>query len=234
MKIKTSIDIKNKPTYTIVYGPSGRGKTSLVKTLPSKRTIICDLENGLGCLASVETVNSVAMHQDDDGVSLNEEQRYQRFLGFCEFLKSPETKKQFDWVVIDSLTELGQNVQKHMATMHEGFKLWGEYTSAMIEILKFFRDLDHYNVVFLALEDRIDEEDTGRSYFFPAIGGKKTKEFLLPCFDEVYRLIFDEEKERKLVTRETTKTQAKNRLGGLDEIEPADLMHIYKKIKGVK
>jgi phage nucleotide-binding protein len=234
MKIQTSVDIKNKPVYMLVYGTSGRGKTSLIKTLPLERTLVLDAENGLAVLQHEKSVSNVALHKDDNGVTLNEEDRYKRFLEFCELIKKPETKQSYDWLVIDSLTELGQNIQRHMATLHEGFKLWGEYTNAMIDVLKFFRDLDHYNVLFIALEDRIDEEDTGRSYFYPSIGGKKAKEFLLPCFDEVYRLIVNEEKQRVLITTETAKTQAKNRLGGLNEVEPADLGVIYKKLKGDK
>jgi phage nucleotide-binding protein len=234
MKIQTSIDIKNKPLYMLVYGTSGRGKTSLIKTLPLEHTLVLDAENGLAVLQNEKHVNNVALHKDDKGITLNEEDRYQRFLQFCELIKKPETKAAYTWLVIDSLTELGQNIQRHMATKHEGFKLWGEYTNAMIDVLKFFRDLDHYNVLFLALEDRIDEEETGRSYSYPSIGGKKAKEFLLPCFDEVYRLIITEDKQRMLVTTETPKTQAKSRLGGLNELEPANLSEIIKKLKGDK
>lgn len=216
-----------------IYGPSGQGKTSLAKTLPLGETLILDCENGLAVLKDEKTIQHISLHKNDQGVVIDEEARYERFLDFCEYIKTAECKAKYKWLFIDSLTEIGQNIQKHMKSKYEGFQLWGEYTSAMVELMKFFRDLDHYNVVFTALEDRIDPED-GPSYFFPSIGGKKVKEFLLPCFDEVYRLIVTEDKQRKLVTTSTPKTQAKNRLGGLAELEDADLGLIYKKLKGVK
>lgn len=234
MKINNTKDIQYKPSYICIYGCSGIGKTSLAKTLPPSRTLIVDAESGLASLASSDAklgIDNISLSKDDNGQALKEEARYHRFKEFMELIQSPEMKKKYDYIFIDSLTEIGQNIQKHMSTLHEGFKLWGEYTSAMMSMVKFFRDLDHYTIIFVALEGRI-EDDSGNSMAYPDIGGKKAKEYLLPAFDECFRMIVDAEKNRWLVTQSTAKTQAKDRSGKLAELEAPHLGNILAKIRG--
>jgi hypothetical protein len=230
MKINNTRDIHAKPTYACVYGCSGIGKTSLAKTLPADRTLIVDAESGLASLATTN-IDNISLSKDDEGKSLPEEARYQRLQEFMQLIQTPEMKAKYDYIFIDSLTEIGQNIQKHMASLHDGYKLWGEYTAAMMSMIKFFRDMDHYTVVFVALEGRI-EDDSGISSAYPDIGGKKAKEYLLPAFDLCMRMIVDSEKHRWLVTQSTPKTQAKDRSGKLAELEAPHLGNILNKIRG--
>lgn len=232
MKINNTKDISFKPSYVCIYGCSGIGKTSLVKTLPAKKTLIVDAESGLASLAGTD-IDSITISRSDDGSMLPEEDRYKRLQDFMEWVQKPEQKAKYDFIFIDSLTEIGQNIQKHMATLHDGYKLWGEYTQAMISMIKFFRDLDHYTVIFVSLEGRIEDSD-GQAMSYPDIGGKKAKEYLLPAFDECFRMIVDGEKKRWLVTQSTQKTQAKDRSGKLAELETPHLGEILKKIRGEK
>lgn len=236
MKINNTKDIQYKPSYVCVYGCSGIGKTSLAKTLPASRTLIVDAESGLASLASSDAklgIDNVSLSKDDTGQALKEEDRYKRFKEFMELVQQPEMKKKYDYIFIDSLTEIGQNIQKHMGTLYEGYKLWGEYTSAMMSMVKFFRDLDHYTIIFVALEGRIEDE-SGNSSAYPDIGGKKAKEYLLPAFDECFRMIPGDEGARWLVTKSTQKTQAKDRSGKLAELEAPHLGNILAKIRGEK
>ncbi len=71
------------------------------------------------------------------------------------------------------------------------------------------------------------------SYFVPNVGGKKVKEYLLPSFDIVMRMIVDKEGNRKLVTKPTPKTQAKDRPGALEALEEPNLMNILEKSKAI-
>lgn len=234
MKIQSTKTLKDKPIYSMYYGVSGIGKTSLSKTIPG-RILILDAESGLASLKNQEgnSIDFISLNNNDEGQHITEGKRFDRLKEFMAFVQLPETKAAYDVLFVDSLTEISQTVQKHMKEIHgaDGFKVWGEYTAAMVDFIKFFRDLDHYHVVFTALEERIDPEE-GTAFFFPAIGGKKIKEYLMPCFDEVYRMIVDENKARLFVTQPTAKTQAKNRLGGLAEIEKANVGDVWKKIRG--
>ena len=87
-------------------------------------------------------------------------------------------------------------------------------------------------MIFTALEGSIEDND-GNSFTYPDIGGKKAKEYLLPQFDEVFRMIVDSERNRFFVTRTTAKTQAKDRSGKLEELEQPNLMAVLTKMKGV-
>jgi hypothetical protein len=232
MRILNTKNIHTKPSYVCVYGCSGIGKTSLAKTLPQDKTLIFDAESGLASLTGTE-IDSISLSRDNNDNLIPEEDRYQRLQEFMDFVQTPECRAKYKYLFIDSLTELGQCVQKHMSHQYKGFELWGNYTSAMISMVKFFRDINYYTVVFVALEGRIEDE-SGASYAYPDIGGRRAKEYLLPAFDECFRLIVDAEKTRWLVTSSTAKTQAKDRSGKLAELEKPDLGMILQKIRGEK
>jgi hypothetical protein len=110
--------------------------------------------------------------------------------------------------------------------------MWGEYTKKMINIIKKFRDLPHYNVIFTCLEDSVQDE-TKKTSFFPVIAGSKAKSVIKPMFDELFRYCIIEN-ERKLVTNTTNVTMAKDRSGKLELLEAPDLGVIFNKIKGVE
>lgn len=230
MKISNTSNIHLKPPYICIYGCSGIGKTSTVKSLPHSEVLLLDAESGLASLEGT-SVDTISLSRDDSGNFVPEEKRYERLLQFNSFIQEQSAKNKYKYIVIDSLTEIGQNIQKLMASKHTGFLAWSEYTKAMIDLLKFYRDLGHYTVIFTALEGRIEDND-GASFAYPDIGGKKAKEYLLPQFDEVFRMIADSDKNRMFVTRTTAKTQAKDRSNKLDELEPANLGEVLKKMRG--
>lgn len=206
------------------------GKTSCVKSLPHNETIILDAESGIASLTNTN-IDVISLSKDDSGAFVPEDKRYDRLLAFNHFLQQPQTLAKYKYVFIDSLTEIAQNIQKTMSQKFTGFQAWGEYTKAMIDLLKFYRDLGHYTIIFTALEGRIEDAD-GASFAYPDIGGKKAKEYVLPQFDEVFRMIADADKNRMFVTRTTAKTQAKDRSGKLEELEQANLGDVLKKMRG--
>lgn len=233
MKLRTTKNLPQRPKYMLFYGVSGIGKTSLIKTLPElDKVLVLDTENGLASLQQQGIdVAYKPLAYSDDNVLLTEAERFEEFKKFIGYIKSPECTSRFNVLFIDSLTEIAQNIHRHMKEKHgDGFKLWGEYTAAMQDLIKFFRDLDHYTVIFTALEERIDDEDTSSSYYFPSIGGRKVKEAVLPAFDLVARMVLDKDGQRILVCKPTPKTQAKDRIGALDAIEGPNLKTIIEKL----
>jgi hypothetical protein len=229
MKIANTSQVHFKPSYICVYGCSGIGKTTLASTLPQGEVLLLDAESGIASLRGTQ-IDTIPLAKDDTGALVPEEKRYERLLKFNEFIQLESTKQKYKYIVIDSLTEIAQNIKKKFDQEYEGFKAWGEYTNAMLHLLKFYRDLGHYTIVFLSLEGRLEDE-SGNAFAYPDIGGKKAKEYLLPAFDEVFRMIVDGEKKRWLVTQTTAKTQAKDRSGKLAELEAPNLGAIINKMR---
>jgi phage nucleotide-binding protein len=230
MKITNTENVHYKPSYVCIYGCSGIGKTTLAKTLPQAETLILDAESGIASLRDTK-IDVVSLGRSDDGAMIPEDARYERLLEFNKFIQLPATKAKYKYIVIDSLTEIAQNTLKTMQGKYKGFEAWGNYANAMIQLLKFYRDVGHYTIIFTALEGYIEDEAKNVSAF-PNIGGKKTKEYLMPVFDEVFRMVVDAEKQRWLITRTTQKTQAKDRSGRLDEREPPNLGAVLLKMRG--
>lgn len=229
MKIHSTRAIHAQKQFVCVYGASGTGKTSLVKTLDGP-TLILNAESGLGVLTGTD-IDYISVATGDKGELLSYPERFAKLKDFMAFVQTDECKKKYKYLFIDSLTEVSQIIEKAIATQHKGWEMWAEYKTAMIDFLKFFRDARVYDVVFTSLEDRRDED--AASYYAPNVGGKSVKEVLLSLFDEVYRLVIIEGK-RTLVTQPTAKSQAKTRCRLITATEPADLGLAFKKIRTIE
>lgn len=210
-----------------IYGASGVGKTTLVKTLKGP-ALILNAESGLSVLSGT-AIDYISIAHNDKGDLLGYAERATRLNDFMRFVQTPEARKKYEYIFVDSLTECGEVVLKGLeAQKLEGWDKWGQYKSDMLDFLKFFRDARHYNVIFTALEDRRDED--AQSCYAPNIGGKSVKETLLSLFDECYRMVIIEDK-RTLVTQGTPKTQAKTRCKHIGKTEPADLGRLFEEYK---
>jgi phage nucleotide-binding protein len=249
LKLKNMSEVAKRPLYICVYGVPNMGKTSLVKTLPG-RTLVIDAESGLAPIADFAGAKSFSVVEDDNGVVLSDSGRLARLEQVMTWLATPEARAQFDNVVLDSLSEVGRFVLAGCEKMVEDkakaenkkadtFAKWNVYAAQMHKLVNYFRDLGAYTTVFLALEDRIDDEETGTSQYWPALGGKQARTYLPRVFDCMLRLVADADGQRRLVTKLTAKTQAKIRVteavaATIEPLEPAHLGNLIAKIKGEK
>lgn len=234
MKILSTSNIHQGPVKMLIYGASGVGKTSLVKTLEGK-TLIVSAESGLLSLTGTNH-DFIDITRDDEGRLLEKaEDRFKRFAEVYVFLQTKEAMAKYQNVFIDSLTEISEALSRaykdmYEGTKSEGFKQWGDYTAKLTDYIKKLRDLPHYNVVILCLEE-LDKDEGGRRFFGPDIPGNAAKQFLLPAFDLVFRA-YVENGERFFQTALTEKVKAKSRGVALQPVEPMDLGKIMGKIRG--
>lgn len=234
MRIQSTSNVHQSNLKCLVYGKSGIGKTTLASTLEGP-TLIISAESGLASLHGTQ-IDFVDITQDDSGSLLKAEARIAKLREVYEHLLNPETQEQYNTVFLDSLTEIADIMKDYLFDKYpdakDTFKLWGEYTKEMSKVVRAFRDLPHYHVVFTCLEDE-SQDDSKAMHYGPSLTGTKAKQMLVPMFDEVFRYTIHEDK-RILVTSQTASSIAKDRSGKLSLTEAPNLQAILNRIKGEK
>jgi hypothetical protein len=105
----------------------------------------------------------------------------------------------------------------------------------MTRLVKGFRDLESYNVVFTALE-KVETDEVKRRFVCPDVGGGKFQERLPAFFDEVFYMTITPDDQgvyrRVLLTNPASGYPAKDRSGRLALVENPNLAEIRAKILG--
>lgn len=232
MKITSTRSDNNAPLKVLIFGDSGAGKTTLAGTLPGK-TLIISAEAGLLSLAG-KSIDVVDLSQDDEGAVIPQEKRIARLVEVYKFLQTPEARKKYEHIFIDSLTEINQNLiaqlNQEFPDRKDALVMYGENAKRMRGLVRSFRDLPMYSVYFTALSE-IDKDENGMRFLGPQLVGKMSAQ-VNAFFDEVFYLHVDKETgARALITAKTDNLAVKDRSGKLDAKEPANLEVIIKKIK---
>jgi len=215
----------------LIIGRPGIGKTSLLRTIPADEPV-CTLsaEAGLLCVRDLVVSGQVT------GVDIKSLAEFQEVL---DLLKTKEWQKAYRWIFIDSLTEIAarcvEEFQKRFPDKQDSFNLWGNYLDTMTGLIKGFRDLTAYNVIFTCLET-VEVDEVKRRFIGPDIQGTKLKERLTSYFDEVFYMTSqadeNSEEQRVLYTQPYGKQPGKDRSGKLSLIEQPNLANIAAKILG--
>lgn len=238
MRIISSKNIGQDSLKMLIFGRSGAGKTTISATA-NEKTLVLSAESGLLSISDKE-VDVIELNTDDNGQTLPREARIDRLMQVYKFVTS-DAAKDYKWLIIDSITEIGQNLveklQKEYPDRKDGLVLWGEYSKQMRGIIKAFRDLSRFNVVMtaLAIEER---DENGKMQIGIDLNGKISQQ-MPQFFDEVFYLHVrkDEKGEpiRKLLCQPNDYVPvAKDRSGKLAALEDPSLEVISKKIRGIK
>jgi len=230
IQIKKTGQIATKRFVALVVGESGIGKTSLVKTLPGPedKILLISAESGLACLDGTN-IDVIEVEPNSPTKSLEE---------IYEFLSLDTTKKKYKYIFIDSLTEIGQLVvaelkkDPHFGQAKNALALWGKYSEIMTMVIKSYRDMSDYSVIFTCLSS-IERDGMEKIESFN-IQGTFIKNSIKSWYDLVlfYKVFTDEngDKHRVLVTDTTESPLSKDRTSKLEQYEPADLSAIINKI----
>lgn len=205
-----AIDFENEPlegVFALIYGESGTGKTHLVATLGELgHVLIVDSDKGR------RTVQRAAeLKQYWPNIEIVSFEKFADLEGLrklCE-ANDPSTwskaigktiERKFDWVVIDTWTEVQWiMLQKLRSTQglggDEGEKLdyrkniqiqhWGMMTDLNKLAVEAFKEISKggLNIIFTMQESIVKDEITGSTVKGPAIHGKLVKE--LPAYFEI-------------------------------------------------
>lgn len=205
----------------LVYGRSGVGKTSLVRTAPAP--IILSAEAGVLSLRDVP-------------IPMVQVRTVQDLTEFHSWASSAAEARQFETVFIDSISEIGEVVLANAkAQVKDPRQAYGELVEKMLMTIKAYRDLPGKNVVMIAKQEPIKDEMSGIVMFGPSMPGSKLGPQLPYLFDEVFRMGVGKtpqgQEYRFLQTGPDLQYDAKDRSGALAGIEPPDLNHIFNKIR---
>lgn len=214
----------------LVIGPAGIGKTSLIRTIPDgDKVCVVSAEAGLLC------VRDLVKNGRIEGYEVGS---FQDMAEVYTFLSTNnEAKARYQWVFVDSLTEIASRAVEAMKAKYpdrkDSFPMWGEYGDKMTALIKGFRDLSSYNVVFTCL-DSIEKDDLNRRFVGPQISGGALKERLPSYFDEVFYMTTlkdpNGQEGRFFVTQPYDRFPGKDRSGKLALVENPNLSTIKSKI----
>lgn len=238
MKISSTANTGASILKMIVFGESGAGKTTLAGTI-NEPTLIISAESGLLSLAN-KKIDVVDISIDDNGDVIPKEKRIARLGEVYQYLVTEEARKKYKWVFIDSLSEINQNMLEQLNTefpeRKDSLVMYGELSKRMRSMVKTFRDLPYYNVVFTALSD-FDKDENGQRFIGISLVGNFSNK-IAAFFDEVFYLHVERDADgntkRVLVTEKSDKLVAKDRSGKLSKFEEPNLQMIANKIKQTK
>lgn len=231
----------------LVIGPAGSGKTSLCRTICGEGYdtekggwVKYDVAPEKVCVLSAEagllSVRDLVVSGQIEGYEIGSLEDFQAAQLMC--MSADFKNEGYRWIFIDSLTEISsrcsETLQKKYPGKNDGFKMWGEYNQIMTDIIKAFRDMSDYNVVFTCLEGR-DKDNEGISRVVPDVAGSGIKNRLTSYFDEVLYMQKIRGQDGKTQTWFSTAApvgMAKDRSGKLDAYEIPNLLSIQHKILG--
>lgn len=218
--IKNTKDIVGKDGVKIlIHANSGTGKTSQLGTIDGK-VLILSAESGLLVLK-------------DKNLDVIDIPNIETLGNVYAALRDRELV--YDTVCLDSLSEIAEMVvldlerDEYYSNPSNAFKLWGEYTRKMTNIVKMFRDLKGINVVFTALTE--SAEANGCVKYTPQVPAKKFQQKLVSMFDFVVYMTTDSEGKRYFHHDESSMWVAKSRMKLDSKVEVTDEYNIGKVLK---
>jgi ABC-type cobalamin/Fe3+-siderophores transport system ATPase subunit len=245
----------------LIVGPSGVGKTSLLRTLSAKllaSTLVVDIEAGLIAVKDLGFASVRPQTWDDcrdlfcalggPNPALPANAAYSE-AHYNEVMKNPELARlaSFDILFIDSLTGAGRLCFTHAEQQPEALTdrgrkdlraIYGLHARSMLGALNQVQHTPKHTVIFTAVLER-NTDELNISTWQPQIEGAKTGRELPAIVDEIITMQWIDFGDRKPVRAFVCTNPnpwgypAKDRSGRLEQLEPPNLGALIEKLTGL-
>lgn len=220
IKISSTQDYQVQGVKCLVHSKAGVGKTYMCSTAPAP--LIISNESGLLALKEF----NIPVIEVKSILDIGEAYR---------FLTQSNEAKAIQTICMDSLSEIAEVVLiEYKQQFTDARQAYGKLNDDIAAMIRLFRDIRGKHVYFTAKQLKFTDDDNGIVQYVPGMPGK-TLLYQLPFFfDLVFALHIgvteDQKKYRYLQTQPSIKFEAKDRSGKLDEVEPANLNHVFAKV----
>ena len=214
MKHINTSDVHEDGVKMLVYGQSGTGKTSMIKT--ATNPLIISSESGLLSLADV-SIPAVEISNEAD---LKEAYEYAR-------------DSEFDTICLDSLSDIAETLlEDYKSKVSDGRQAYGKMNDVINKYVRKFRGLKGKHVFITAKEGKTEINNVAIAA--PSMPGQTLTTQIPYPFDLVLRLESNRKGERILHTASTFSQVCKDRSNTLEVKEEANIANLIKKIQWKK
>lgn len=213
IKIRKTSDVKINGVKCVVYGGAGVGKTRLCATAP--RPIIISAESGLLSLSDV----------DVDYIEIS------KLKHLDEAYRALKDSTDYDTICLDSISEICEALmEEFIPQVKDGRQAYGMMASAMMPMLKKFRDIKGKHTAFTSKLDVVKDEEGNKVGEDLLIPGQVLGKQIPYLVDELFCLQKDRKGNSFLQTVPDRVRFCKDRSGALESQEEPDLSVIFEKI----
>ena len=201
----------------VVYGPPGTRKTPLIGTAPNP--VACISEPGVLSARNLSTPAWLGT-------------TYQRMKEFVDWTVGSNEARLFETFCFDSVSQMAEIIlQEELATNRDPRKAYGNLSRKMMDMFSGLYFKQYAHIYLVAKQGQFDEG--GMQKLRPYFPGQDLHIKVPHLYDEILHSEYVRGQDGKsysvLRTRDGIYTTARDRIGNLDEIEPADLTHIINK-----